>query len=92
MEAITNRKWHLTESLKISHGELVDEPPSVEFMSYARHHGYPSPLLDWSRSYYVALYFAFAKTESNRDTALFVFVKSPEGVRASRSRRDPPDL
>jgi hypothetical protein len=89
VEAITNRKGRLTKSLKISYDELVDEPPSVEFMSYARHHGYPSPLLDWSRSYYVALYFAFAKAESNRDTALFVFVKSPEGVRASRSRLVP---
>lgn len=31
-------------------------PPGYEFMIYTRHHGFPSPLLDWSRSPYVALF------------------------------------
>jgi hypothetical protein len=88
VETITDRKWRLSKSMRLSHGALVDEPPSIEFMAYARHHGYPSPLLDWSRSPYVALYFAFAKARSNQDTALFVFIKAPEGVR-SGSLRDP---
>ena len=30
-----------------------------EYMAYLRHHGFPSPLLDWSRSPYVATFFAF---------------------------------
>ena len=46
VETITNRKWLVSDNIKLSYGALVDEPPSIEFMAYARHHGYPSPLLD----------------------------------------------
>ncbi|WP_349246645.1 FRG domain-containing protein, partial [Anaerobaca lacustris] len=31
----------------------------LSFMAYLRHHGFPSPFLDWTRSPYVAAFFAF---------------------------------
>ena len=32
--------------------------PHVEFLAFLRHHGFPSPLLDWTESPYIAAFFA----------------------------------
>ncbi|HUE23908.1 MAG TPA: FRG domain-containing protein [Bryobacteraceae bacterium] len=38
---------------------LMKTPEIYEYLVYLRHHGFPSPLLDWSASPYVAAFFAF---------------------------------
>ena len=58
----------------------IGAPPGYEFMVYLRQHGYPSPLLDWTDSEYIAAYFAFADTPQGdppHRVAIYGFVERP---------------
>jgi len=70
--SLTSREWNVggdTDVDESYHGP----PPGYEFMIYLRHHGFPSPLLDWSRSPYVAAFFAFAPQPDSRREAVAVY-------------------
>jgi hypothetical protein len=63
-------KWLAKHDMFVSAGNF----PGAEYMIYLRHHGFPSPLLDWTRSPYVAAYFAFSGTsEAGERVAIFAF-------------------
>lgn len=48
-------------------------PPSYEFMVYLRHLGFPSPLLDWTSSPYIAAFFAYESAKSDKDVSIFAY-------------------
>jgi hypothetical protein len=68
--SLTSQKYELPESPGNWSGW---EPPGINFMLYLRHHGFPSPLLDWTRSPYIAAFFAFNGATENDGVAIFSY-------------------
>lgn len=62
----------IRQSEKNSIGMYADIP-SPEYLVYLRHHGFPSPLLDWTRSPYIASLFAFSTCGGTGSIAIFVY-------------------
>jgi hypothetical protein len=54
-------------------------PNNLSFMAYIRHHSFPSPLLDWTQSIYIALFFAFNSAGENDNVAVFSYLDSTGG-------------
>lgn len=73
VESFTGRTWNVVADFDISETNFRTVP-NYEFMLYARHHGFPSPLLDWSQSPYVALFFAFQNSEPEQPVSIFAYV------------------
>lgn len=75
VESLTERPWKFD-----IHPSLNDDffsiPPNYEFMAHARHHGFPTPLLDWSQSLYVALFFAFSEAREDKNVAIHVYIET----------------
>lgn len=59
--ACTSKKWDMEKELPLLGNFCVR---ACEFMVYLRHNGFPSPLLDWTRSPYIAAYFSFRNISS----------------------------
>lgn len=81
LESQTNREWCVS-SLQIVKEEIKREQkmvtylPHYDYLVYLRHHGFPSPLLDWTESQFIAAYFAFNESKA-REVALYCYIERP---------------
>lgn len=67
------RDWDVNEMRRVLSAQLKhffdtrDADQNGAFYNLLQHHGYPTPLLDWSLSPFVAAYFAFCASSGGRE-------------------------
>lgn len=78
INSLTGQSWNPSPNQR--------EPMSrqSEFWTYLRHCGFPSPLLDWTLSPYIAAFFAFEEKMNADKAAIFALIGRPKSIEAGK--------
>jgi hypothetical protein len=102
IESFTGEKWNILSRERFENwlqehdsfmehafGWSIDFQEIYSYLAYLRHYGFPSPLLDWSSSPYVAAYFAFRDVlqrkeceEDKEYVSIYVYLETPTGLKS----------
>jgi len=92
IETLTNTEWPIPDYPevckdakdfdKFSMDLWCGRCPGYAYMAYLRHHGFPSPLLDWTRSPYIAAFFAFNKATVDSKRRVAIYILSEKAIKS----------
>ena len=87
IESFSESSWNLgspadvEKDLETCFRDYTVEVPHYEYWAYLRHHGFPSPLLDWSKSPYIALFFALYEQSKADSASIYAYIEMPSGTK-----------
>lgn len=94
IETFTNKKWEMPDFEEVQKWATTFSGqhttfPAADYMMYLRHYGFPSPLLDWTKSSKIAAYFAFRSPNepASKKASIYVFSERPTGMKVTGSNR-----
>jgi len=85
LESVFDNKFQVPPTVPpINNWEKDSKLPFLDFWIYLRHLGFPSPLLDWTYSPYIAAFFAFEKPITADRASIFAYVLNPIPVNSTK--------